>query len=206
MRVQTLNRILAATGLLVLASCGARGAAESAITAAEDAVASVQAEASMVAPDRVAELSASLAAAKEAVAAGSFQAALDGVADVPARVAQLQADLPALRDELTTAWTTLGEAMQRNLGDLKAKLDQYTGKRLPPGATAEQLEAARASYAAAPEAWNAATAAWQSGDMAGAMAMGLGLRARVSEAMTTVGLVSDETAWGNARPMGPVPK
>ena len=114
--------------------------------------------------------------------------------------------MSAAREELTVAWNTLSEAMQRNLGDLKAKLDQYPGKRLPPGATAEQLDAARASYAAAPEAWNAAAAAWQSGDLAGAMGMGLALRGRVSEAMTTVGLVSDESAWGNARPMGPVPQ
>jgi len=197
---------VAATIVLVTAGCSARGAAESALTAADEAIASVQDEAAKVLPDSLAALTAAVSAARDQLAAGEFQMALDAAKAVPARVEALKAAMPAAREELTVAWNTLSEAMQRNLGDLKAKLDQYTGKSLPPGATAEQLEAARAGYAAAPEAWNAATAAWQSGDLAGAMGMGLALRGRVSEAMTTVGLVSDETAWGNARPMGPVPQ
>lgn len=192
-----------AAGALVLVACGARGPAEAALTAADEAVASVQAEASKVAPDRLAELQASVAAARQQLEAGEYQAALDAATGIPAQVDELKASLPALVEEMTASWNALSEAMPRNLDAVKAKLDQYRGNRLPPGATAEQLAAARATHEAAPAAWQEAVALWQGGDMAGALTKAMDLKARVSDAMTTVGLVSDESAWGNARPVRP---
>lgn len=206
MRILKKTSLFVAVGTLVLAGCGGgEGAAEAALAAADAAIGSVQSEAAMVAPDRLAELTNAAAAAGELIAAGSFAEATTAAGAIPAQVEQLQADLPALREELTQAWETLGIAMLRNLGDVQAKLEEYSGQRLPAGATPEQMEAARATFAAAPEAWTAAESAWKAGDLAGAMNQGLALRARVSEAMTTVGLVSDETAWGNARPVRPTP-
>jgi len=206
MRTNRWTSAVAATIVLVTAGCSARGAAESALTAADVAIASVQDEAAKVLPDSLAALTAAVSAARDQLAAGEFQAALDAAQAVPARVEDLKAAMPAAREELTVAWNTLSEAMARNLADVGTRLGQYTGRRLPPGATAEQLAAAREVHASAPAAWDEAVAAWQSGDLVGALAKGSVLRARVSEAMTTVGMVSDESAWGNARPMGPVPQ
>lgn len=205
MKTLSISRRFTAVGLLVLAGCSGEGAAESALAAADAAIGSVQAEAAMVAPDRLAALTTAVATAGELIAAGSFAEATTAAAAIPAQVEQLQADLPGLREELTQEWETLGIAMQRNLEDVQAKLEQYSGGQLPPGATPEQMEAARATHLAVPEAWGSAESAWKAGDLAGAMEQGFALRARVAEAMTTVGLVSDESAWGNARPVRPTP-
>lgn len=191
--------------LLLAAACGsAQGAAENAIGAAEAAIAGIEADASKVAPTRLAELQAALGTARQALEAGDYAAASENAAGLPGMVEELSAALPALRTELTEAWAALSEAMPRNIEAVSTKLGELDKmRRLPAGLDEAAVGAARDAIALAPGAWAEAKAAFDGGDLAGGMTRANALRESVSQAMAAVGLVSDESAWGNARVITP---
>ncbi len=190
---------LAAVSLLFAAACsGAKGNAEAAITAADKAVAAVPADASKVAPDELKSLTDAVAAARDQVTKGDYEAALGAVKDLPGRASALAASLPAKATAMKATLDTLAVAMPRNLTAIKAKLDQLgKSKKLPKGMDAQQVQGAKDTYAAASEAWSGVMAMVQSGDLAGAMGKAVALKTRVTQSLQALGLVSDERAWSN---------
>jgi hypothetical protein len=189
----------AALALLVAAACaGARGAAESAITAADRAIAALPADAAKVAPEEVAPLTQAMARARDLVAKGEYDSALAGAREIPPRAQALASRLPGLKAALTAAMDTLSIAMPRNLAAIKTRLDTLNkSKRLPRGMDAQQVQAARDTYAAATAAWEGITASFKAGDLASAMKQALELKARVSQSLLGLGLTADERAWSN---------
>ncbi len=201
MRISTPLSRVAVLGLLLGASCaGAQGMAEAAITSADQAEAAVGPEVSKVMPDQMNQLTEAIASARASLEAGEYQAALDGVKGVPAEAQRLAAEVPAKTAELTQAWNDLAPAMARNMAAVQSKIDEATRtRRMPRGMDAAGLENLKSSMSSMAAEWSTASTAFQSGNLAQAMAKATELKAMVSQAMASMGMVSDERAWGNAQ-------
>jgi hypothetical protein len=186
--------------LLLGAACsGAKGVAEKAIAAADAAIAAVPADAAKVIPEQVKSLMDAVAAAKDQLGKGEFDAALASVKDIPAKAGELAAAAAAKKTELTAAWNELSVAMPRNLAAVKAKLDA-AGKKLPKGMDKAKLAELNGAYDAATKAWTDAAAAFQAGNLADAMNQATALKGKATEMMTAVGLAADESQWKNEVP------
>lgn len=186
------RKVVIVLAALVAACGGPRKAAEQAIAAADSALAPVQAEAARVAPEQLQALTAAIADARSALESGDFERAAAGVKDIPARATELGTTVEKLKKDLSADFATLSEAMPRNLEAIKAKL-----ARPPRSLSRERLAELQASYDSATAAWPAIAQEFQGGAMASAMAKAFGLKAKVSETMTALGLAADEKAWGN---------
>ena len=188
-----------ALALLLAAACsGAKGAAESAISAADQAIAGLPADAAKVAPEEVTPLTQALATARDQLAKGEYEGAMAGVREIPARAQALSARLPAVKAALTAAMDTLSVAMPRNLAAIKTRLDALDkSRRLPRGLDAQQVQAAKDTYAVATTAWEAISASFKAGELASAMSQALDLKARVTQSLMALGLTADERAWSN---------
>ena len=191
--------LVASLGLALTAACGgAKSAAEQALVAADSAVSAVVPMAEKIAPEELQALNAALASARDALAGGDFAAAATAAKDIPAKAQELAALVPERTSQLNADWQTLSADMPKNLAAVKDRLDDIARtRRMPEGVTADAVESAKATYAAASPAWEQAAAAFTAGDLAGAMTQALNLKTRVSEAMTALGLESGDRAWGN---------
>jgi hypothetical protein len=191
--------------LVLAAACaGGRGAAERAIAEADSAIAAVEPEASKVAPDQLKTLQDAVASGRASLEANDYEAAVAAVQDVPARAQELAAQVPAKRAELTASWDTLNAAMARNLDSVDARLDRAgRTRRYPPGLNAAAVDSLKQVIASARQQRAEAETMAQTGDLAQALAKGLEIKGRVSQAMAAVGMVSDERAWGNLRVITP---
>lgn len=191
--------LLTSAVLLFTAACsGAKGKAEAAITAADQAITAIGADAANVIPGDVQALTAKVAAARDTLAKGDAAAALAAVADIPAKAQELAGGLAAKRTQLKAELDTLGAAMTKNLAAVQAKVTELAKTRkLPKGLTAAKLDSVKATLAGATSDWSAVMADIGSGKLAEAMGKGTVLRLKVSEAMVAVGLTADEVAWHN---------
>ena len=179
--------------LIVLAGCGgAKRAAEQAVASADSAVATIQAEAERVAPELLQPLQASVANAREAIAGGQFEAATAGVKDIPARVTETSAKLEQAKKDLSADFATLSVAVPRNLDAIGQKL-----AKPPRSLSRERLAELQKTYDDAMVEWPAITQEFQGGMIASAMGKAFALKARMSEAMVSLGVSSGEKEWGN---------
>ncbi|PYP41466.1 MAG: hypothetical protein DMD43_06520 [Gemmatimonadetes bacterium] len=192
-------RRIAALALLLAAACsGAKGIAEAAITAADQAVAALPPDAAKVEPEQVRLLTQAVAGARDQLAKGDYEAALATVKNVPAQAQALAVSIPASKAAFSARMDTLAVAMPRNLAAIKTKLDALgKSKRLPKGIDAQQVQAAKDTYAAASAAWDSVMTSFRAGEMAGAMMKAMDLKARVTQSLMALGLTADERAWSN---------
>jgi hypothetical protein len=178
---------------------GGKGAANRAIEAADQAVAALPPDAVKIAPEELAPVLDAVKTAKAQRDKGDNELAIATVKDIPARAQALAAQLPGKRAQLTAVMDTLQVAMPRNLAAIKTKLDEADRtKKLPPGVDAQQLQAARETYAAAMTEWSTIVASYKAGELASARSKSLELKTRVSQTLVTLGLANDERAWSNA--------
>lgn len=188
-----MNTRMAVLAIAVLAGCGgAKRAAEQAIAAADSALAPIAEEAARVAPEQLQPLTTAVTDARGALANGEFEEAAAGVTDVPARAMALAATVEQLKKDYAADFATLSETMPRNLEAITQKL-----ARPPRSLSRERVTELRATHDAAVTEWQAVVQEYQSGAVASALGKAFGLKARVSEAMVTLGLSADEKAWGN---------
>jgi hypothetical protein len=192
-------RRIAALALTLAAACsGAKGAAEAAITVADQAVAALPPDAAKIEPEQLRLLTQAVASARDQLAKGDYEAAIAAVKNVQAQAQALTVSIPASKAAFSARMDTLAVAMPRNLAAIKAKLDALDkSKRLPKGVDAQQVQAAKDTYAAATGAWDGVMAQFKAGDMAGAMIKAMDLKARVTQSLMALGLTADERAWSN---------
>ena len=183
-------------GIVALGCSGEQRQAASALAAADSALASLSAEARGVFPEPLAAVTEAVAAARQSIEAGDYQAGRAGLSGIPERLKALADSAPARQAAMAAEMDTLSVAMPRNLEVIKAALDR-TARRRPTGLYARQLEESRATYAAAGGEWTAIKADFDAGKSAEAIGRAHDLKARVSLLMLALGLVADERAWSN---------
>ena len=191
-------RLTALLALALVGACaGGRSRAQSAIAAAEEALAPIAPEARRVVPDDLKPLTDAVAVAKDKMGRGEYDSALALVQDVPARTDSLAQSIVREKAAITEEMNTLNAAMSRNLAAVKARLDRISPRRLPRGMSRETYDSVQTTYREGVEEWPRIMAAYTSGQLNDAVSRATALKLRVSRAMEAVGLAADARAWSN---------
>ena len=109
-------RLTALLALALVGACaGGRSRAQTAIAAAEEALAPIAPEARRVVPDQLKPLTDAVAVAKDKMGRGEYDSALALVQDVPARTDSLAQIIVREKAVITEEMNMLNVAMPRNL-------------------------------------------------------------------------------------------
>lgn len=190
--MKTLSRLaalVAAAGLLVACENPNKVPAETALKAAESALASVKDEAAKFAPNQAKVVAEAIDAAKAKLAAGEYKEAIALAGDAAAKVKSLAAVVQARKDELVKTWTEVSGALPGMLAAVQAKIAELSAmKKLPKEIGADALAKAKEELAAASAAWEKAQAAFKGGALAEAVSQVRGLPEKVHGLMDQLGL------------------
>lgn len=177
-------------GLLVLGlgAC-AQGSAERAITAAEKAVAEVQADASKIAPAELKALTDSIAAMKAHVAAGDHRAALMGGRSVTTGARDLGSSLATRKEQLTTSFNAVAGELPAQLTAVLARIKELRGlRRLPGGIDPAKFSALAADAAGWETAWKTAADGFAAGNLSEALSQARAIATKVADARSLLGM------------------
>ena len=174
---------------LLAVGCGnaQKEATDAAISAAQGAINSVQAEAAKYVPDQLAAANGALQSAKDALAKGDYAAALAAAKDAAGKARELATAAAAKQAEWTQTWSSLNESMPKSMDTVKAKLDAYS-KRLPAGMDQDKLAAAKAQYQQLKQSWTDAAAAAAQGNLGDAIKKTSGLKDLLTQLKDTLGI------------------
>ena len=170
-----LKRVLALVGVVVfalgIAGCANQKApAEAAIASAETAFSAVQAEAVKYVPDQAKGISDAIAAAKDAVAKGDYQAALTNAQALPAKITDLTTAVSAKKAELTTEWSGLSAMLPKAVDAIQSRVGMLSkSKALPKGLDQAKFDEAKTGLASMTAAWTEATTAFAAGNLTDAI-------------------------------------
>jgi predicted small lipoprotein YifL len=197
----------AALCCLALIACSQKGPAEAALKAAETSVNEVKADGSKYAAEQTKGLLASYTAAQEAFNKGDYKAAMELAQGIPAKSKDVAAAVAAKKDELTKSWDALSASVPGMIEQVKAKVDALSAmKKLPKDMDAAKLDAAKASLSDITKSWGEASDAFKSGNLIDANAKGNAVKAKVGEAMATLGLTAGAQAPAAAAAPAAAPK
>jgi len=183
-------RKLLVLGLMVLpllvVGCS-KGPAETALKAADEAVAKVAPLAEKFVPEQFKSLTDAAAAAKASFDKGEYAAALAAAKDLPAKADEILAAATAKKDELTGVWNGLAEALPAQVTGVTEKITAIAAmKRLPKGIDAAGLETAKTELANITSAWTKATEAFGTGEVPNALEMANDVKAKVEALAKTL--------------------
>lgn len=192
-----MNRTLALLGLLLAASlatgCSQKNPAQTAIDAAESALAAVSEPAQKYIPQQYAEVKAVLDAARKDFSEGDYVRAIEGVKDIPDKARALGEAAAAAREtlhaQLTVDWTRLQGELPGKLSGLESRLAELDkARRLPEGVTRDTLTRFAAGAGVARTAWDEASAAFGADNLEGAVARALESESLTNELMIALGM------------------
>lgn len=172
----------------VLASCGSeKGAATSAIQAAETAWAAAKDNVAKILPDDAKSMDDAIAAAKASLDGGDAKAALAAAKDLPAKIQALTAGLAAKEAELRGVWDTLNTGLPGIVASVQKQVDVLSkSKKLPAGLDAAGFDGVKSSLAEATQMWTEAQGAQVKGNLGEAVAKANGVKELMVKAMTAL--------------------
>ena len=183
---------LVACVLLVagLAACNAdKGPADTAIKAADQAIAAAAPEAEKYVPGRLTAARDSLKVAQDQFAKGDYKGALAAATELGNRAKDLVTATAAKKDELTTAWNELAASLPQTVASIQAKVEELGKmKKLPKGMDAAKLTQAKEGLAGITKAWEEASAAFTAGNITDALGKASGLKEKGNEVMALLGM------------------
>lgn len=175
-------------GVALATGCSQQEPAEQAVAAAEQALADVSEASLKYAPGEYGEVKAELDAARKLLQEQKYGDALSAARGIPAKAKavgeQAAAAHETLLAELRAQWPAYAESLPGQLAALESRVKELSeAKKLPEGVEARDLRAASDAMPYATKAWADAQAAFEQGDLEGAVS-----RARAVEMLTTQGL------------------
>ena len=192
-----MNRTLALVGLLLAAclatGCSQKTPAQTALDAAESALAAVSEPARKYIPQQYAEVKAVLDAARKDFSEKEYVRAIEGVKDIPDKARALGEAATAARETLHAAlavdWARLQGELPGKLSGLEGRLAELDKARLlPEGVTRDTLTRFGAGAGVARTAWDEASAAFEAGNLEGAVTRALESDSLTNELMIALGM------------------
>jgi hypothetical protein len=157
---------------LLVVGCS-KGPAEAALKTADEAIAKVAPEAEKFVPEQFKALTDAAAAAKASFDKGDYAATLAAAKDLPAKATEVMAAATAKKDELTGLWKGMAETLPAQVAGLTEKINALAAmKKLPKGLEPAKLDEVKVRLADMTAMWTKATAAFNGGDLKGALEMG----------------------------------
>ncbi len=183
--------------LLLTACSSSKGPAEQAIKAAEAAYDAVKVEALKYIPDQAQAVETGLNAAKESFAKGDYLAALNSAKDLTPQANDLVAAVAAKKEELTKNWSEMSLGLPKMVEAIKSRVDILSkSKKLPAGLDKGKFDGVKSSFSEITQTWTDAQSAFQSGNLADAMAKAKTVKDKAVEIMTNLGMRMPAAAKG----------
>ena len=179
----------AALCCVALVACSQKGPAEAALKAAETSMNEVKADGAKYAPEQTKAIMVSYTAAQDSFNKGDYKAAMEIAQGIPAKAKDVAAAVAAKKDELTKTWTTLATTLAPQIEQIRTKVGELSAmKKLPKDMDATKLEGAKAALADITKISGDAAAAFKSGNLTDAVSKGNAVKAKVADAMASLGL------------------
>ncbi|HEX7614433.1 MAG TPA: hypothetical protein VF554_04045 [Thermoanaerobaculia bacterium] len=179
----------AALCCLALVACSQKGPAEAALKAAETSMNEVKADGAKYAPEQTKAIMVSYTAAQDSFNKGDYKAAMEVAQGIPAKAKDVAAAVASKKDELTKTWTTLATTLAPQIEQIRTKVGELSAmKKLPKDMDATKLEGAKAALADITKISGDAAAAFKSGNLTDAVSKGNAVKAKVADAMASLGL------------------
>ena len=179
----------AALCCVALVACSQKGPAEAALKAAETSMNEVKADGARYAAEQTKGLMLSYTTAQDAFNKGDYKAAMEIAQGIPAKAKDVSAAVAARKDELTKTWTGLASTLPAQVEQIKTRVDALAAmKKLPKDMDAGKLDAAKAALADVTKVWGDASEAFKSGNLIDAVAKANAVKAKVADAMASLGL------------------
>jgi hypothetical protein len=192
---------LAVVSLALFASGCNKGPAEAALKAADEALAAAQPEIEKYVPEELASLTSAAQAARSEFEKGNYTEALKAAQELPARIQAAVAAAGEKKAQLTAAWTEMAGSLPGLVQSITEKVTTLgTARSLPKGMTREMLASAQTDLGSVTEAWTAATAAFQGGDVPRAVRTAQDVRAKAEALAGMLGLGPAPVAAADAAP------
>ncbi|MFZ0480766.1 MAG: hypothetical protein WAL71_16620 [Terriglobales bacterium] len=171
------------TGILLLTACNGakKTAAQTAIQSAQTAYSAVADQANQYVPDQAKDVQTSIDSAKAAFDKGDYSVALEATKDLPEKIKALSAAASAKKDELTAKWNEMNSSMPALVSDVEAKVGELTKKHKLPDGAADNLASVK-------QAWDDASAAFQSGKLQDAMTKAAAAKDKLAELQAALGM------------------
>ena len=190
--------VLLACGLVV--ACGKeKRMADTAIKAAEAAVASGGEEVAKYASDQWKQITDSLASAKESFAKGDYKGALASVQDIGSKVQEAQGAASTKKTELENAWNDMSAGVPKMMDAIKSRVDTLSAsKKLPAGMDKAKVDGIRSGLSSATQTWNEASEAHKAGNLIDAVAKGNSVKEAAAKLMQDLGMSPPAAGGGGA--------
>jgi len=159
---------VASLGLLAVA-CNKRPA-EDALAVAGQQLAAAKPDLEKYAPDELASLAATAQQARGQLDQGHYTDALKAALGLPSRIREAAAVAAAKKEQLVAAWAEISLHLPGTVEGLTARVAELeAAQKLPKGMDEAGFAAARADLESLTRAWSEAAAAFQRGDVPGAV-------------------------------------
>ena len=189
---------LTAAALLVVGCANQKDPALKAVADAEAALSSVKDDAAKYVPSDLAAVESSLSGLKDSVAKGDYKAVLAAAPALMTQLGSLKDAAAAKKTEMDAAvekakgdWTALAKDLPGMVGALSSRLDILgKAKKLPAGLDAAKVTAAKTGLDGIKATWDAATAAFASGNVLDAVSKANEVKTKGAEIMASLGMTA----------------
>ena len=186
---------LALVSLALIAAACNKAPAKASLEAADQALAAATPEIQKYAPAELAPLTSALQAARSELERGNYTEALKAGQALPAQIQAALAAAAVQKGQLTAAWNDLSGSLPGKIQAIAGKLSGLAeAKTLPRGMTREKLASAQTDLASVTQAFSEATAAFQGGDIPGALKTAQDVKAKVDALAGTLGVAAPAPA------------
>jgi hypothetical protein len=180
---------LAVVSLAFFAVACNKGPAETALNAADQALAAAKPEIEMYVPEELGALTSAAQAARSDVEKGNYTEALKAAQALPAKIQAALAAATAKKDQLVAAWNDVSGSLP---GLVQAITEKVTGiaaaKALPKGMTKDEIVTAQTDLGSVTQAWTEATVAFQGGDIPKALRIAQDVKTKADALAGKLGL------------------
>lgn len=182
---------LAVAGLALSAIACNKGPADTALRAAEQALATAKPALERYGPQELAALQSAIGDARAQFDQGHYTDALKAAQRLPDRIQAALAAAAQQQEQITAEWKGLATSLPQRVEAITARVSALgAGQALPKGLTQEALAGAQADLATIARAWTDATAAFEGGDIPKAVKAAQDVKAKADALAGMLGLTT----------------
>ena len=181
----------ATLGLIAAAAvaCSPAKPAQTAIAAAETALAAAPAEAQTYIAAEHEEATGLIAAAKTALESKDYTGALASAQQASTAISGFAAAIETAKNQATASWKMMTDSLPGTVTAVENRVNALSGmRRLPTGVTRTTVDGAKTTLADVKTMWGEAMTAAQGGNLMDAVTKGTTCRTKLQEVMTALGM------------------
>ncbi len=177
---------LVALSLFLATGCSQdKTLADTAIKNAEKALTDMGADAMAYMPDEFKAAQDALAAAKAAFEQGKYKDALTAAQQIATQAPEMATAIATRKDEMSKAWADMSSTMPAMMTQIQGEIDKVTKSKKLPAAKVDEINAQVAGLNAM---WSDAANAFNSGNVADAVAKGAMAKEGANKLMESLGM------------------